>query len=153
TATPQYGKCLAGSCVLGPYCGDSTKDSVEQCDNGSNNSQYGQTGCAPGCVNPARCGDGSIDSPFRQSDPGAAGNTATGYGGCKTDCTIGPRCGDGSVNGGTEVCDDGKNDGSYGTCAPGCTPAPRCGDGVVQAEWGEACDGGAGCDSSCQLLC
>jgi fibro-slime domain-containing protein len=151
TATVQYGKCLAGSCTLGPYCGDGTQNGPEACDNGSNSAQYGQSGCAPGCVLPAKCGDGNIDTPFEECDLGA-GNTVSGYNGCKTDCTIGPRCGDGSVNG-AEACDDGVNDGSYGTCAPGCTPAPMCGDGNVDTAFGEVCDGGASCDASCQLKC
>jgi len=48
----------------------------------------------------------------------------------------------------TEVCDDGKNDGSYGTCSPGCVAPPRCGDGVVQSTAGEVCDQGAQNDSA-----
>jgi fibro-slime domain-containing protein len=151
TATPTYGKCTAGTCTLGPYCGDGTVNGTEACDNGSNNAQYGQSGCAPGCVLPAKCGDGKIDTPFEQCDNGSA-NSSTGYGGCKTDCTVGPRCGDGIVNG-TETCDDGVNDGSYGGCTPTCTSAPKCGDGVVDTAFGEACDGGAGCDANCQLKC
>ena len=39
--------CLSGSCTLGPYCGDSITNGPEACDNGSNNAQYGQSGCAP----------------------------------------------------------------------------------------------------------
>jgi fibro-slime domain-containing protein len=49
-------------------------------------------------------------------------------------------CGDGVVSG-TEVCDDGMNNGSYGGCMPGCAArAPYCGDGMVTG--GEACDDG-----------
>ncbi|HTQ03989.1 MAG TPA: DUF4215 domain-containing protein, partial [Polyangiaceae bacterium] len=151
TSSPTYGKCTAGTCTLGPYCGDGTVNGNEICDNGSNSAQYGQSGCAPGCVPPAKCGDGNIDTPFEQCDNGSS-NTATGYGGCKTDCTVGPRCGDGVKNG-PETCDDGVNDGSYGGCTPSCTPAPKCGDGVVDTQFGEACDGGAGCDANCQLKC
>jgi fibro-slime domain-containing protein len=151
TSTLQYGKCQAGTCKLGPYCGDGTQNGTEVCDNGSNNAQYGQSGCAPGCVLPSSCGDGIIDSPFEQCDLGS-GNTVDGYGGCRTNCTIGPRCGDGAVNG-SETCDDGVNDGSYEGCSPGCTPAPRCGDGNIDSAWGEICDGGSTCDASCQLKC
>jgi fibro-slime domain-containing protein len=151
TATPTYGKCTAGTCKLGPYCGDGTQNGSEQCDDGKNNAQYNQSGCAPGCVNPGKCGDGKIDNPFEQCDNGSS-NSATGYGGCKTDCTVGPRCGDGQKNG-PETCDDGVNDGSYGGCTPSCTPAPKCGDGNVDTQFGEACDGGPSCDANCQLKC
>jgi fibro-slime domain-containing protein len=153
TATPTYGKCTATTCQLGPYCGDGHADTGngEVCDDGKNNAQYNQTGCAPGCVNPGKCGDGKIDTPFEQCDNGSS-NTSTGYGGCKTNCTVGPRCGDGQKNG-PETCDDGVNDGSYGGCTPACTPAPKCGDGNVDAQFGEVCDGGPTCDANCQLKC
>ena len=48
-------------------------------------------------------------------------------------------CGNGIV-GGTEVCDDGINDGSYGTCNPDCTLAIHCGDGKKNGL--EFCDSG-----------
>jgi cysteine-rich repeat protein len=65
-----------------------------------------------------------------------------------------PVCGDGIVVR-TEVCDDGKNDGSYGGCMPGCKKrAPYCGDGAVDPTH-EACDDGinlseyGGCAPGC----
>ncbi|XXY44390.1 DUF4215 domain-containing protein [Sorangium sp. So ce269] len=133
-----YGKC--NNCQLGSYCGDGVRNGPEQCDNGVNNSMYANASgaCAPGCVNPPRCGDGSVNAPYEACDLGA-GNTASGYGGCTTSCEIGPSCGDGAVNG-AEQCDDGRNDGFYGTCNPNCTRAPRCGDRSVDEEWGEECD-------------
>ncbi len=52
-----------------------------------------------------------------------------------------PICGDGLVKG-SEVCDDGVNNGAYGGCEPGCTArAPFCGDGIVQSPQ-EDCDNG-----------
>jgi fibro-slime domain-containing protein len=140
TATPEYGKCTAGTCTLGPYCGDGTKNGSEECDNGSNRAQYGQSGCAPGCVKPPVCGDGNIDAAFEECDLGAD-NSDTGYGGCTTDCKIGPYCGDGQVDTDAgETCDDGINDGRYGSCLSDCTPGPRCGDNILQKDWGEECD-------------
>jgi fibro-slime domain-containing protein len=150
-STVEYGKCLSGTCTLGPYCGDAVTNGPEACDNGSNNAQYGQSGCGPGCVLPSRCGDGTIDSPLEECDLGS-GNTTLGYEGCTTSCDIGPRCGDGIENG-PETCDDGANDGSYEGCLANCTPAPRCGDGNTDTAFGEACDGGASCDTNCQLRC
>jgi fibro-slime domain-containing protein len=151
TDDPEYDACTAETCTLGPYCGDGFEAPEEECDNGLNTTGWGQNGCAPGCVDPPYCGDGQIDAAYEECDLGA-GNTAGGYGGCTTNCEIGPFCGDGQRNG-TEICDDGVNDGFYGTCSPGCVAAPRCGDGTVQAEWGEACDGTAGCGTDCQPLC
>jgi len=49
-------------------------------------------------------------------------------------------CGNG-VTEGSEVCDDGVNNGSYGFCASGCgSMGPRCGDSVMNGP--EACDDG-----------
>ncbi len=138
TSTPTYGGCTAGTCTLGPYCGDKIKNGPEECDDGSNRAVWGQSGCAPGCKNPPRCGDGRIDAAFEECDLGS-GNTDDGYGGCTKSCTIGPYCGDGHVQA-PETCDDGVNDGRYGSCLEDCSEGPRCGDDIVQKEWGEECD-------------
>jgi cysteine-rich repeat protein len=139
TQTPEYGKCTAGTCTLGPYCGDGQKNGSEDCDSNGNQAVWGQSGCAPGCKTPPACGDGNIDTPFEECDLGS-GNTTDGYNGCTKDCKIGPSCGDGSVNG-DEVCDDGVNDNTYGSCSKDCSDfGPRCGDGHVDADWGEECD-------------
>jgi fibro-slime domain-containing protein len=52
-----------------------------------------------------------------------------------------PICGDGLVRG-SEVCDDGVNNGAYGGCLPGCVArAPYCGDSLLQSP-PELCDDG-----------
>ena len=48
-------------------------------------------------------------------------------------------CGD-SLTQGTELCDDGVNDGDPGQCAPGCLTIQTCGDAVVEGK--EVCDDG-----------
>ncbi len=48
-------------------------------------------------------------------------------------------CGDGAVNG-SEVCDDGDNDGGEGECLAGCVGIQLCGDGNPQGT--ESCDDG-----------
>jgi fibro-slime domain-containing protein len=58
----------------------------------------------------------------------------------RTVSTCSTTCGDGIVAG-SEVCDDGKNDGSYGGCMPGCKArAPFCGDKTLNGT--EQCDDG-----------
>lgn len=100
-----YNRCNV-DCTPGPRCGDGVVETgVEQCDNGANRDGYQVSGdaCAPGCVLPARCGDGVIDASFgEQCDDGTNDGA---YGGCNPDCLLGPRCGDGVING-NESCDD-----------------------------------------------
>jgi hypothetical protein len=64
-------------------------------------------------------------------------------------------CGDGMITG-SEVCDDGTNDGSYGGCNPDCAGlAAYCGDAMVNGP--ETCDDGAnpelddGCFDDCTV--
>jgi fibro-slime domain-containing protein len=107
----EYGTCQT-NCQLGSFCGDGTHDTgFEACDNGFNQSGYNQVGCAPGCVLPPRCGDGTVNNQFGETcDDGVNDNS---YGGCTALCQFGPRCGDGVTNGG-EQCDDAVNDGTLG---------------------------------------
>ncbi|MEO8183142.1 MAG: DUF4215 domain-containing protein [Deltaproteobacteria bacterium] len=67
-------------------------------------SGYGQ-GCAPGCAQPARCGDGKIDVVFGEAcDDGVNDGS---YDGCTSSCQRAARCGDG-LRQGAEQCDDGN---------------------------------------------
>ncbi len=149
TATPTYGKCTATTCVLGPYCGDHTQNGPEQCDDGTNLTQYGTSGCAPGCVTPPHCGDGVIQPDHEQCDNGGA-NADGLYGGCTTQCQLGPYCGDGAITNG-EACDTPGMFATYGAgkCNYDCQPAPYCGDGIRNGA--ELCDGTPGCNSSCEF--
>jgi fibro-slime domain-containing protein len=97
------------------------------------------------------CGDGVVTTG-EECDDGAPNNTGA-YGGCTSDCKYGPFCGDGTKNG-DEECDLGRSNGPvYGT-GPGCTTACKnahyCGDGIVDAAFGEQCDGSANCTSLCK---
>ena len=115
------------------------------------------TSCAPGCVFPPSCGDGSIQTSFELCDDGFD-NSDTAYEGCTTTCEFGPYCGDGSRQG-EEVCDNGGSNTAYsavpGGCSYDCQPAPYCGDG--QRNGAEQCDDGTakntgdygGCKSDC----
>jgi len=75
----------------------------------------------------------------------------------RTSCV--PHCGDGIVNG-SEVCDDGVNDGRHGGCLPGCGGLGAfCGDGHTDTDDMEKCDDGVnqssygepGCAPGCRL--
>jgi fibro-slime domain-containing protein len=153
-----YNECTS-ECKLGPYCGDGTVNGPEECDNGMNTDEYGSgnSGCAPNCKVPGKCGDEVIQSDYGEDCDDGAGNLTTtdpdeGYGGCLANCQRGNYCGDGVVNG-DEACDDGANDGTYGTCNLDCTPAPKCGDGVVQSDYGEECEPTMSNDPECTDAC
>jgi cysteine-rich repeat protein len=61
-------------------------------------------------------------------------------------------CGDGTVNG-TELCDDGAQNGQYGFCKADCSgPGPFCGDGLAHPT--EQCDDGNALNSdACLTTC
>jgi len=62
-------------------------------------------------------------------------------------------CGDGATDG-TEVCDDGTNDGSYNGCMPGCAAwGPRCGDSATNGGTEECDDGNADNEDACRNDC
>jgi cysteine-rich repeat protein len=136
---------------------DSEIPGPEECDNGVNNSQYGDASegaCAPGCIKPANCGDGVVARlAGEQCDDGINDGS---YGGCNDDCTFAPHCGDGVLQKEFEECDDVENDGGYGECAPGCVLGPHCGDGSVHPDF-EECDdandiNNDGCTNACQKI-
>jgi cysteine-rich repeat protein len=117
----DYGQCLEGLCIPGERCGDGDVNGPEQCDNGFNLDGYlvDDDDCAPGCVTPARCGDGVVDSRFgEQCDDGDDDNDGA-YGGCTATCQLAPRCGDLNEDAPQETCDDGNrrnNDGCNVNC-------------------------------------
>jgi fibro-slime domain-containing protein len=131
-------------------CGNGAVDAGEDCDHGSANGKPGDS-CDIRCSN--ACGNGFID-PTEQCDDGVNSGS---YGTCKADCSFAAFCGDGAVQG-PEACDDGASNVSgtnaygSGVCTTRCIPAPRCGDGRVDTQFGEACDGGPGCTSACNVL-
>jgi fibro-slime domain-containing protein len=91
------------------------------------------------------CGDGVV-APGEQCDNGKDKNNG-GYNECTTVCRLGPYCGDSKVEQGVEDCDNGRNNDDYGAtsgCAPNCKFPARCGDKMVQTDFDEECDEGAG---------
>jgi fibro-slime domain-containing protein len=162
-----YGACNT-SCTMRTFCGDGIRQGVgsvpvagtEACDNGRNIDTY-STGapdeCAPGCVQPPRCGDGIVQSPAEQCDNGDGVNSDTAYGpgACTSSCHY-AYCGDEVVQGPAESCDLGTDNGGYGpgTCWYDCTEGPRCGDGERNGP--EECDyndpEAENCDTDCTFL-
>ncbi len=136
-------KLCGPGCEFAPYCGDGVVSNGEQCDDGPKNGTS-MSNCSASCTLPARCGDG-IKNGNEQCDNGTNDGS---YGTCNPDCTLAPYCGDGVMNG-PEQCDNGAMNSptAYGTgqCTAACTIAPYCGDGIVEMQFGEQCDGGAGC--------
>ena len=138
----------AADCTL--RCGNGVLDPGEQCDEGAaNGTGYGD--CTTQCKLGPRCGDGVKNGP-EQCDNGVNNGS---YGTCNADCTLAPFCGDGIKNG-PEQCDNGAANSAtaygQGQCTAGCQTAPYCGDGIVEAAFGEQCDGTAGCASNCQYV-
>jgi len=132
-------------------CGDGVVDAGEQCDDGAANNTGGYGKCNANCTRGSRCGDG-IKNGGEQCDDGTNDGS---YGTCNPGCTLAPYCGDGSKNG-PEQCDNGAANSptAYGmnACTSACMVAPYCGDGIVEPAFGEKCDGGTSCSSSCQWI-
>ena len=141
--------CLS-SCLLA-RCGDHfIYVGVEECDQGSANSDHLADACREDCRQ-SHCGDGVNDS-LEECDQGQA-NSASESDTCRLDCRL-PSCGDGVVDTG-ESCDDGasNSNSAANACRLDCSSA-RCGDDVVDA--GEDCDEGTengAAQSSCSSAC
>jgi fibro-slime domain-containing protein len=146
------GSCAADckSAIPLSSCGNSVVNAGEQCDNGSNNGHTGNA-CDVRCE--LACGNGFVDATEQCDD----GVNSGAYGTCGASCTYAAFCGDGIVTS-PEACDDGPSNvapaNAYGdgVCTTSCARAPRCGDHRVDMTFGEACDGGPGCTSSCNRI-
>lgn len=157
----------ANQCTF-DYCGDNlTQGAYEDCDDGLNLTTYdvNGAGCAPGCVDPAYCGDGILQaSEGEVCDDGVNDGS---YGGCMPGCTeFGPYCGDQEVyehptdDALSEDCDPASGlfanyaAAQFGACAQDCRWAGWCGDG--QRNGPEHCDfndpfAPEACGSDCRL--
>ncbi len=134
------------------FCGDEILNDggVEQCDDGSANSDTAPDACRKNCLN-AACGDGAVDSGEECDDD----NQVSGDG-CTATCVV-EFCGDGVVQAGIgEECDDRdqNSDTAPDACRENCRNA-SCGDEVLDS--GEECDtdgspcgSGNGCQSNCE---
>lgn len=134
--------CLS-SCVSAT-CGDGhVKVSVEQCDNGENNSDTIADACRKKCVK-AFCGDGVMDAG-EECDNGA-NNSNTAADACRMTC-VKAACGDGTKDTG-EACDDGNID-DGDNCSSTCTTEDGNGDGAGDGAGAVSPDTGTG---GCSLI-
>lgn len=95
--------------VTAGLCGNGIVDGHEACDPGVD-----PAGCTSRCI-PTLCGNGHVDAPYEECDPGRVGVVVLN---CNLDCTL-SRCGDGKLNPLAEQCDDGNDvagDGCSSTC-------------------------------------
>jgi cysteine-rich repeat protein len=154
-------------CTLGAACGNGQLDPGEQCDDGNADNT---DSCTTQCQN-AVCGDGFVLAGTETCDDDNNLTEECAYGlascsVCNSTCqdVAGEVdvCGDGTVDS-AETCDDSNTtteECAYGlascsvcnsACQTGAGVTHLCGDGVVDAP-DEQCDGGAGCNSSCQTV-
>jgi cysteine-rich repeat protein len=99
-----------------PVCGDGRREGVEECDDGSQNSDSRPDACRTDCTK-ARCGDDVKDSR-EECDDGRANNDKIPDA-CRTNCKN-AHCGDGVLDS-EEECDDQNKD-AY----DGCNRCKRC---------------------------
>jgi fibro-slime domain-containing protein len=100
--------------LCSPKCGDGIVNGTEQCDDGPNNSDTAYGGCTSQCTVGPYCGDGTVDSAFKEEcDDGV--NQSAAYGattGCAPGCRKPGYCGDGKIDSQHEQCDDGAANGT-----------------------------------------
>jgi cysteine-rich repeat protein len=132
-------------------CGDGTRQSDEECDNGQANSNTAPNACRLDCTNPD-CGDGVTDTVnSEQCDDGNSVNND-----CCLNTCVAATCGDGAINCG-ETCDNGASnsnttpDACRASGPNACKPA-SCGDGVQDSN--EECDdNNKTSEDGCSSLC
>ena len=124
-------ECLA--CLLVQSCGDGLTQGTEVCDDGT--TMATPVSAPPGAAPFRFAATGSSTAP---SSAMTASTTATRVSVYRAASRM-QSCGD-NVTEGTELCDDGTNDGDPGQCAPSCLTFQTCGDGVVEGK--ELCDDG-----------
>ena len=105
-------------------------EGTEQCDDGQNDG-VGPLGCLPGCLSPATravtaCGRG------HRARATTASTTVTRASACPVAASSSSAATTSAE--GTELCDDGINDGDPGQCAPGCLTIETCGDAWSRAK-------------------
>ncbi|MFA5359672.1 MAG: hypothetical protein WC349_01810 [Patescibacteria group bacterium] len=155
SATKQY-SCSVSCQASGGYCGDSNKNTLESCDDGSlKNGKPNQCNATCTGMTLPVCGNGVIEQgeicePATYVSPSPANSSAAHQYSCSSaNCksNIGGYCGDGVKNG-SEKCDwknyvvpkpeDSSIDNQYG-CSSACNPAGGyLGDGIKNGT--EGCD-------------
>ncbi|MEM1415498.1 MAG: DUF4215 domain-containing protein [Myxococcota bacterium] len=135
-------------CTL-PVCGDGIRATVEECDEGEDNSDTEPDACrltaGGGCVF-GFCTDGVVDTGEECDDGNEVDDDA-----CSNGCVI-AFCGDGILQLGLgEECDDGNTfDGD--ACTASCLDAV-CGDGITRIGVEDCDDGNADPDDGCNNEC
>lgn len=113
-------------------CGNGIKEGVEECDNGTNNSDTRADQCRTDCTLP-ECGDYVVDSG-EECDDGWQQNSDKIPNACRKDCKE-AHCGDGVLDGGEE-CDD-KNNNDYDGCYQCMSCYPPKDNLVISSNMGE----------------